>query len=133
MRGGFEVKVGSGDDPGDVFNNACPGRVVFEHVTNRWGMLILALLHDGELRFYEVRDRIGGITEKMLAQNLRTLSRDGLVYRTVRATAPPSVTYGLTPLGHGLAIRLAEVVTWIRDNVDEIGAAQRVHDAHRDP
>ncbi|WP_369332906.1 winged helix-turn-helix transcriptional regulator [Nonomuraea candida] len=57
----------------DVFNSDCPGRTVFVHVTSRWGMLILAALRDGPLRFYLLRDRIGGISEKMLSQNLRDL------------------------------------------------------------
>ncbi|WP_426511778.1 winged helix-turn-helix transcriptional regulator [Dactylosporangium sp. McL0621] len=128
MTVGVEAGAGGGPDPGDVFDSACPGRAVFDHVTNRWGMLILATLHGGPLRFFELRDRIGGITEKMLSQNLRTLVRDGLVGREVRATAPPSVTYRLTPLGHGLAERLLAVVGWIRGNVPQILDAQARHD-----
>ncbi|WP_433060094.1 winged helix-turn-helix transcriptional regulator [Dactylosporangium sp. CS-033363] len=129
MTVGFEAGPAADGFPGDVFNSACPGRAVFDHVTSRWGMLILATLHDGPLRFFELRDRIGGITEKMLSQTLRTLVRDGLIGREVRATAPPSVTYRLTPLGHGLAERLLVIVGWIRGNVDEILEAQARHDA----
>ncbi len=54
-----------------------PSRAVLEHVTSRWGVLVLALLLDEEsLRFSELRRTISGISEKMLAQTLQTLERD---------------------------------------------------------
>ena len=114
---------------GDVFNSDCPGRTVFTHVTSRWGMLILAALRDGPLRFYLLRDRIGGISEKMLSQNLRELVRDGLVDREVEPSVPPKVSYSLTPLGEGLAGSLQTLLTWIGTHTPDVIAAQRRHDA----
>ncbi|MEV4896171.1 helix-turn-helix domain-containing protein [Nonomuraea sp. NPDC055795] len=87
------------DPLSDAFNSDCPGREVFTHVTSRWGMLIMVALRDGPLRFYLLRDRIGGISEKMLSQSLRGLVRDGLVHREVEPSVPPKVTYSLTGLG----------------------------------
>ncbi|WP_395966652.1 winged helix-turn-helix transcriptional regulator [Actinomadura sp. 6N118] len=113
----------------DVFNSDCPGRAVFTHVTSRWGMLILAALHDGPLRFYLLRDRIGGISEKMLSQNLRELVRDGLVDRRVEPSVPPKVFYSLTPLGQGLAASLRGLLAWIGSHTTDVIAAQRRHDA----
>ncbi|GAB3895484.1 hypothetical protein GCM10029964_075440 [Kibdelosporangium lantanae] len=74
---------------GDVYNNGCPGQMIVEHVTSRWAPLILTALGDGTMRFYELRDKIGGISEKVLSQKLRTLVRDGLVARTVEPSTPP--------------------------------------------
>ncbi len=117
------------DSMSDVFDSDCPGRTVFTHVTSRWGMLILAALRDGPLRFYLLRDRIGGISEKMLSQNLRELVRDGLVDREVEPSVPPKVSYSLTPLGEGLAASLQALLAWIGAHTPDVISAQRRHDA----
>ncbi|MEV1012021.1 helix-turn-helix domain-containing protein [Streptomyces sp. NPDC049881] len=116
------------DGAGDAFRSDCPGRTVLDHVTSRWGVLIVACLRDGPLRFYEVRDRVGGISEKMLSQNLRLLGRDGLVAREVEPALPPKVSYSLTPLGQELAEPLQGLIDWISARTPVIVAAQRAHD-----
>jgi DNA-binding HxlR family transcriptional regulator len=117
---------------GDVYNNGCPGQMIVEHVTSRWAPLILTALGDGPMRFFEVRDKITGLSEKVLSQKLRTLVRDGLVSRTVEPTTPPQVTYALTSLGSGLEARLQELIRWIVTNGSEILAAQHAHDSKGD-
>lgn len=117
----------------DVFRRDCPARVVLDHVTRRWGILVLTALDSSDLRFYELRDRIEGVSEKMLSQTLRTLVRDGLVLRTVEPTVPPSVTYALTPLGRGITAPLRGLTGWIRDHAAEIIAAQRTYDTTGPP
>lgn len=84
---------------GDVYSADCPSREIFGHVTSKWGVLVLAALAERSLRWGELRRRIGGISEKMLAQTLRTLEDDGFVHREAHATIPPRVDYRLTPLG----------------------------------
>ncbi|MFC8824116.1 winged helix-turn-helix transcriptional regulator [Streptomyces sp. NPDC057137] len=113
---------------GDAFREDCPGRTVLDHVTSRWGVLILASLRERPLRFYEVRDRVGGISEKMLSQNLRILGRDGLVAREVEPALPPKVSYSLTPLGQELAHPLQSLIDWISACTPAIVEAQRAHD-----
>jgi len=81
------------------------------------------------MRFHALRDTIGGISEKMLSQNLRLLIRDGLVQRDVEPTTPPKVTYSLTPLGKELADHVQALVDWITARTDAIVAAQRRYDA----
>ncbi|MEU6479900.1 helix-turn-helix domain-containing protein [Streptomyces sp. NPDC047017] len=83
----------------DVFHTDCPARDVVDHVTSRWGIWVLISLRSNDLRFYELRESIHGISEKMLAQTLRALVQDGLVWREVEPTTPPQVTYGLTEFG----------------------------------
>ncbi len=61
------------------------------------------------LRFYELRESIQGISEKMLAQTLRALVEDGLVRREVEPTRPPQVTYGLTEFGRDVGEPLKEL------------------------
>ena len=70
----------------DVFAQACTSRATLEHLTGRWGTLAMVALHDGTLRFNALRRRVVRVSEKMLAQTLQALERDGFVHRE----APPS-------------------------------------------
>jgi DNA-binding HxlR family transcriptional regulator len=98
----------------------CPTRTVLDHVTSKWGVLVLIALSQQSLRWGELRRTIEGISEKMLASTLRTLEADGLVLREAQPTIPPRVDYSLTPLGHDLAERLLPLMAWIADNADGI-------------
>ena len=98
----------------------CPTRVVLDHVMSRWGVLLLLALSERTMRWGELRRVVEGISEKMLAQTLRTLETDGLVHREVTATVPPRVDYSLTPLGTDLVARLLPLMEWIVDNADDI-------------
>ncbi len=99
---------------------ACPSRVVLDHVTSKWGVLVLVALSEQTLRWGELRRVVEGVSEKMLAQTLRTLEADGLVERTVTATVPPRVDYALSPLGHDLAQHLLPLMSWVVDHADAI-------------
>jgi DNA-binding HxlR family transcriptional regulator len=115
---------------GDCFKRSCPSRAVLGHVTGRWGSLVVAALRQERvLRFSELRERIDGISEKMLAQTLRELERDGLILRTSRPVVPPYVDYRLTKLGAGVAEHVEALVRWIEVNVRDVVGAQRAHDA----
>ena len=61
---------------------ACSSRTVLDHVTSKWGVLILLALSQGTYRWAELRRTVQGISEKMLASTLRTLQDDGFVLRT---------------------------------------------------
>ncbi|MFE5941917.1 winged helix-turn-helix transcriptional regulator [Streptomyces sp. NPDC056480] len=94
----------------EVFHTDCPARAAVDHVTSKWGVWVLISLRANDLRFYELRESIQGISEKMLAQTLRTLVEDGLVWRNVQPTTPPQVTYGLTEFGHDVGEPLKELL-----------------------
>jgi DNA-binding HxlR family transcriptional regulator len=114
---------------GNCYSAACPAREVLGHVTGRWGGLVLGALLEGTRRYSELRDRIDGISEKMLAQTLRDLERDGLVIRRQHAAVPPRVDYTLTPGGTEVAQRVDSLIGWLQDHVHELVAAQREHEA----
>ena len=105
-----------------VYPAACATRTVLDHVTSKWGVLILLALSDSSLRWGELRRTVEGISEKMLASTLRTLEADGFVDREAHATIPPRVDYSLTPLGRELAERMLPLMDWIADNADAIVA-----------
>nr|WP_255672151.1 helix-turn-helix domain-containing protein [Glycomyces amatae] len=116
MPGGEQISAAAPPDGSEVFHSECPARQVLDHITSRWGIWVLLALRERELRFFELRERIEGISEKMLSQTLRTLVRDGLVWREVEPSVPPKVTYGLNEVGRGTADRLVGVFDWIKDN-----------------
>lgn len=118
---------------GDCFQAECPAREVLNHVSSRWGGLVLGALLDGDLRYSEIRARVGGISEKMLAQTLDVLERDGLLARTSHPEVPPRVEYALTENGRALARRLVELFAWIGDNVEAFVQAQRTYDERSRP
>jgi DNA-binding HxlR family transcriptional regulator len=103
-----------------VFEPGCSTRVILDHVMSKWGVLVLSSLSDGTRRWGELRREVGGISEKMLASTLRTLSDDGLVHRESFPTVPPHVEYSLTPLGHDLMERMLPLVEWVADHADEM-------------
>ena len=109
---------------GDVMAAQCPSRALLRHVTSQWGVLILTVLLSGTQRYSEIKHRINGISEKMLAQTLRTLENDGFVTRTVHPVVPPHVDYDLTAAGKEVARRIADLVNWIEDNVGTLLTAE---------
>jgi DNA-binding HxlR family transcriptional regulator len=107
---------------GGRFPAACASRTVLDHVTSKWGVLVLLALSRRSLRWGELRRAIEGISEKMLAQTLRTLEADGIVLREAQPIIPPRVDYSLTQRGHDLAEHLLPLMGWIADNADDIVA-----------
>jgi DNA-binding HxlR family transcriptional regulator len=105
---------------GDVFSERCPSREVLKHVTSRWGMLILVALSGGTHRFSDLRRKVGGVSERMLAQTLQWLVSDGFVRRKSYPVVPPHVEYSLTPLGVEVGQRVAALADWIEVNLKDI-------------
>lgn len=114
--------------PYDPFSAACPTREILTRIADKWSMLVILALGDGTLRFSALRRRVGGITQKMLTQTLRGLERDGLVTREVFPTVPVTVTYTLTPLGHGLGATVDPVRAWAIAHIEEVHAARATYD-----
>ena len=105
---------------GNLFAADCPTRTVLDDVTSRWGSLVILVLLEQTYRFSELAYRIGGISEKMLAQTLRVLEEDGFVSRKVYPTKPPRVEYSLTPFGRDLAERVQHLTGWVESNVSRV-------------
>ena len=77
-------------------------------IAGRWKLAILLRLFERPvLRFSELERDIDEVSQKMLAQHLRELERDGLVHRTAHPEVPPRVDYRLTDAGRGLHDALA--------------------------
>lgn len=110
---------------GELFAVDCPSRDVLKHVTSQWGVLVLVALLGGMHRFSELRRKVAGVSEKMLAQTLQALESDGFVRRQSFPVVPPHVEYSLTPLGVEVGRRVEVLADWIEDNLGQIMDARR--------
>ena len=86
---------------------------VFKRLGGRWKLLILFHLFGGQVQRYSDLERLmPGISQKMLAQQLRQLERDGIVRRQVYPEVPPRVEYRLTGWGQALCPALDALLRW---------------------
>ncbi len=111
---------------GNVLAETCPSRAILSHLTSRWGVLAIIVLATGTHRFSELRRKIAGVSERMLAQTLQQLESDGFVLRVAHNVVPPHVDYSLTPLGHEAAAHVVALTRWIE------GALPRILHKHSD-
>ncbi|MET7649823.1 MULTISPECIES: helix-turn-helix domain-containing protein [unclassified Streptomyces] len=116
----------------------CPHRLVLEHVTSRWGVLVLIELLDRSYRFSALRRAIGGlsgsgrpVSEKMLTQTLQNLERDGLVHRDAKPVIPPRVDYSLTDLGREAAEQVRALAKWTHTRMPDVEKARDAYDESR--
>jgi DNA-binding HxlR family transcriptional regulator len=105
---------------GELFSVDCPSRQVLQNVTSRWGVLVLVALLEGTYRFSDLRRKVGGVSEKMLAQTLQALEADGFVLRTAYPVVPPHVEYSLTSMGLEVAHEVQSLADWIEGNLYRI-------------
>jgi DNA-binding HxlR family transcriptional regulator len=110
----------------------CPHRLVLEHLTSRWGVLVLIHLLGRSYRFSELRRAIGRVSEKMLTQTLQTLERDGLVHRDAKPVIPPRVDYSLTDLGREAAEQVRALADWTHLRMPDVEQARQAYDEARD-
>ncbi|MEJ8670640.1 MULTISPECIES: winged helix-turn-helix transcriptional regulator [unclassified Streptomyces] len=115
----------------DIGEQMCPYRLVLEHVTSRWGVLVLIELMERPYRFSELRRAIGRVSEKMLTQTLQTLERDGLIHRDAQPVIPPRVDYSLTDLGREAAEQVRGLALWTKDRMGDVQKARVAYDARK--
>ncbi|MFB9237580.1 winged helix-turn-helix transcriptional regulator [Plantactinospora siamensis] len=112
----------------DPFNRNCGSRQVIDRIGDRWSVLVVLTLADGQKRYGELAQRIDGVSQKMLTQTLRGLERDGIVTRTVHASVPPRVDYELTDLGRSLLDLVSGLEAWATTHLTEVEAARTRYD-----
>lgn len=129
----IEFLQNEGVRSGSVLDPNCPSRQLLQHITSRWGVLVMLVLCDGSKRFGELKRAINGISERMLTQTLKNLEADRMLNRTVIETTPPHVEYSLTPNGVEAAVRIRALVSWLEQHTADIMAekAAAPRDANR--
>jgi DNA-binding HxlR family transcriptional regulator len=63
-------------------------RDVLARVGDKWTVLVITALAPGPLRFTAVHEQVAGVSQRMLSQTLRLLTKDGLVTRTAYSGNP---------------------------------------------
>ena len=97
----------------------CSIRHILDRFGDKWSILIISLLgHHGKLRFNELNQQIGDISQKMLTVTLRSLESDGLVSRKLFPEIPPRVEYDLTDLGRSLLPHIQQLSEWAAQHMD---------------
>src|SRR6476619_3888478 len=105
-----------------VLDPRCPSRLVLDRIADKWTALVIQILASGTMRYAALQREIGGISQKMLTQTLRSLERDGLVQRMVHPVVPPKVEYSLTKLGRTLIEPLQGLCRWSEKHLGELQA-----------
>ncbi|MFE7742998.1 winged helix-turn-helix transcriptional regulator [Nocardia sp. NPDC057455] len=96
----------------DADHDVCGMTVAIDVVGGKWKMHLMWVLGTGPQRFGRIRRLLDGVSEKVLAENLRHLESSGVVHREVYPEVPPRVEYSLTPLGQELAAALRPLEEW---------------------
>jgi len=97
----------------------CPAGHTLRVLSGMWKVPIVWHLLSGTRRFGELQKDVGKVTQKVLAQQLRELARDGIVQRKVYPVTPLKVEYSLTPLGRTLRPVVAILCAWGTANKDD--------------
>jgi DNA-binding HxlR family transcriptional regulator len=103
-------------------------REMLGRIADKWTLLVIDVLAEGEMRFSGLREQVGGVSQKMLTQTLRQLERDGLVTRHVHAVVPPRVDYKLTPLGESLGQAVCGIWIWAEEHLRDVEKARQAFD-----
>jgi DNA-binding HxlR family transcriptional regulator len=106
--------------PADMFDELCPSSLSPIRFGDKWAALVIRCLEHGPRRFSELRVPLSRVAPKVLTSSLRSLERDGLVTRTVRAGTASHVEYELTPLGRSVLEPLAAACAWAEEHWDEL-------------
>nr|WP_201027360.1 helix-turn-helix domain-containing protein [Serratia rubidaea] len=96
-----------------IIDPSCPSRELLSHITSRWGVLILIALKNDTLRFSELRQKLNGVSERMLIKVLKEFEKDGLVLRESFPVVPPHTEYSLTTAGQEAAGLITLLTDWI--------------------
>jgi Predicted transcriptional regulators len=97
----------------------CPVEVTLRLISNKWKVLILRELLTGTKRFNELKNGIGGVSQKVLTQNLRSMEGGGIITRVVFPEVPPRVEYSLSDLGDSLKPIIAAMEVWGMDYLEK--------------
>ena len=100
-------------------------------IGGKWKPLILFHLAHGRRRYGELRRAVGGVSDKVLIQQLKELQADGVIDRRDYGEIPPKVEYSLTDFGRTLGQALVPLCDWgaaYSREVELIAARRKVHE-----
>lgn len=100
-------------------HTSCPIEQLLVLIGGKWKPVILwwLLQSDAPVRFNVLKKKMDGVTQKILAEQLRELERDGIVRREMFREMPVRVEYSLTSFGTKLGPVLRSLDSWARANL----------------
>jgi DNA-binding HxlR family transcriptional regulator len=107
-----------------VLDQTSDVRQVLDLIADKWTALVILSLSRNTRRYGELHREIGGVSQKMLTQTLRSLENSGLIHRKVYPVVPPMVEYSLTPLGETLVAPLKTLCNWASEHFHEVELAR---------
>ena len=99
---------------------SCGLDVALSVIGGKWKPLILYHLALGTRRYGELKRAVGGVSDKMLIQQLKELHADGVIDRRDHQQVPPKVDYSLTPFGKTLADALVPLCAWGSEHLEQV-------------
>ncbi|PKV78834.1 HxlR family transcriptional regulator [Nocardia fluminea] len=109
----------------DADHDVCGMSLAIDVVGGKWKLHLMWVLGAGPQRFGQIRRLLDGVSEKVLAENLRHLESTGVVHREIFPEIPPRVEYSLTPLGETLRLALEPLEMWGDANREALATASR--------
>lgn len=95
-------------------------------LSGRWKAVILHVLMDGPQRTCLLENRIAGISQKVLIEQLRALEEHGMVVRQPSAEERQGIEYAITPLGESLRPVLQSLIDWGTHHAEELNEADKL-------
>ncbi|MHC8288941.1 winged helix-turn-helix transcriptional regulator [Pseudomonas sp. XS1P51] len=95
-------------------------------LSGRWKAVILYVLLEGPQRTCDLEQRIVGISQKVLIEQLRALEEHGMVSRQASAEDRQGIEYLLTPLGESLRPILESLIEWGIHHATELDEVHRL-------
>lgn len=96
----------------DADHDVCGMSIAIDVVGGKWKLHLMWVLGAGPQRFGQIRRMLDGVSEKVLAENLRHLESAGVVHREIYPEVPPRVEYSLTSRGEELRQALVPLEEW---------------------
>jgi len=117
-------KVSSTNYQNEQQLNRCPVSFTLSLIGGRWKAAIIWKLSEGNLRFSQLREQVGGVSDRILTKQLKEMQEDGLVGRRSYKEVPPRVEYFLTEKGRSLEPVLQAILRW---GMEHIGGGEENH------
>lgn len=111
-------------------------RELLERLSAKWTMSVieaLAMVPDKCLRFSELKSCLPGISARMLTSTLKSLERDGLLFRQSDRDHPRRNGYGLSPMGASMLLTIEGFISFTMSQRPGIEASRRAYDNSAEP
>jgi DNA-binding HxlR family transcriptional regulator len=99
----------------------CPTEFTLAVLDGKWKTVILSYLKERPCRYSELRRLVPSLSDKMLTERLRDLTRAGLVVRQPVGISSLAQRYALTEKGSSLKSVLQHLYAWGVENADQFG------------